>query len=99
MLARLPGHVWRRWQEYQQIRSFGPLHEDVRAGVVASLLFNANRGKNQKALGPADFFPALKLLERQQTAEQKKAEQYRRGLAWMALLGAQAERARRLEKG
>lgn len=33
---------------------------DFRAGVIVATLANVNRGKNQKAYEPGDFFPSLR---------------------------------------
>jgi hypothetical protein len=33
---------------------------DARAGVIASVMANANRGRQRRPITPADFFPSLK---------------------------------------
>ncbi len=33
----------------------GPRRDDLRAGVIASTIANANRGKGDKAVGPEDY--------------------------------------------
>ena len=38
-----------RWEEVQH-------RADLRAGLVASLVYNANRGKKGRAMMPEDFF-------------------------------------------
>lgn len=45
--------------------------EDYRAGIVAALLYNANRGQSSRAMQPHDFFPSLRprLGARRQTGE------------------------------
>jgi len=51
----LPLGELRRWAAYDQAE--GLPDPWMQAGVVASLLYNANRGKGQPALSPADFTP------------------------------------------
>lgn len=56
----MPASLLRAWECYWKREPFGPIQEDLRAAWVAMLLFNANRGKDQKAKALADFFPSLK---------------------------------------
>lgn len=49
---------WRAIFEIEQQRA------DYRAGLIASMILNVNRGKEtDKVFSPADFFPALALGE------------------------------------
>ncbi len=59
MLSQMPGHVWRRWQQVFGAFPFGPQQADRRAGMLAMLLYNANRAENAESLEPADFFSSL----------------------------------------
>ena len=43
---------------------------DLRAGIIAALIFNVNRGKNQSALTPGDFFPSTKAPRKRQTTKE-----------------------------
>lgn len=45
------------WQAYCAVEPFGPPAEFWRAGMVASVLANVNRGKNSKPFKPEDFMP------------------------------------------
>lgn len=45
---------------------------DYRAGLLAALLFNANRGPNQRPKRPEDFFPSL--IERSSPRQMSGAE-------------------------
>jgi len=44
------------WRAYHDLESFGPIREDYRSGIVASLLYNANRKEGASAMCPMDFF-------------------------------------------
>lgn len=48
------------WMAYYRIEPFGERISDVRAGVIAATIANANRGKRQKPFVPADFTPWIK---------------------------------------
>ena len=39
------------------IEPFGEAREDLRMAILASVLVNVNRGKNQKVFTPQDFMP------------------------------------------
>lgn len=43
------------WQAYDRIDPFGSWRGDVQAGIVASVIVNALRGKNGQAAKPTDF--------------------------------------------
>jgi len=57
----------------KRVTTFFKQHErnevrhDHRAGIVASVIANANRNKNQRPYKPHDFFPSLKPKERNAT--------------------------------
>jgi hypothetical protein len=63
-----------RWMAYFELEPFGPIQEDLRAGMECSLLYNSNRGKDSPAKAPEDFFPSLappeEVSERQDRAKQ-----------------------------
>lgn len=40
---------------YDRIEPFGPRRDDLRAGIIASVIANANRSPNGKAFKPSDF--------------------------------------------
>lgn len=65
------------WMAYDRLEPFGEERADLRAGVVASVIANVNRGKKGKAYSPQDF--TLKFGEqeaeepyKQSTEEMKK---------------------------
>lgn len=42
---------------YDRIAPFGPERSDLRSGIIASVIANANRGKGGKPFTPQDFMP------------------------------------------
>jgi hypothetical protein len=44
------------WMAYERIEPFGEMRADLRAGIVASVVANANRTRGD-AFKPADFMP------------------------------------------
>jgi len=57
LLARMDSHELAEWIAFYAIEPFGEQRADLRAAIVASVIANCNRGKNQKAFKPADFMP------------------------------------------
>lgn len=45
------------WMAYSTLEPWGEERDDLRMGIVASTIANANRGKNTKAYSPQDFMP------------------------------------------
>ena len=48
------------WIAYYSIEPFGDRMDDLRAGILASVTANANRGKDVPAFAPLDFIPWAK---------------------------------------
>lgn len=44
------------WIAYAEIEPFGEIREDQRAGTIAAMIYNVNRGKSKKAIKWNDFF-------------------------------------------
>lgn len=59
--ARISSAEFAEWMAYAQLEPFGQGREDTRAGVIASLIANANRDTDKRStpFGPEDFFPNL----------------------------------------
>lgn len=58
MLRHIDSAELTEWMAYEQISGpLGPARADVHAGIVAAVIYNANRGKGQKARKPDDFIP------------------------------------------
>lgn len=43
------------WIEYYRLEPFGQLRDNLHAGMIASTIFNVNRGKGTSAVKPDDF--------------------------------------------
>lgn len=59
--ARISSAEFGEWMAYAEVEPFGPGRDDARAGVIASLIANANRDTDRRAepYEPEDFFPNL----------------------------------------
>lgn len=57
LLQNLDSHELTEWAAYDLIEPFGPWRADLRAGIVASTVANALRGKGGKSFKPEDFVP------------------------------------------
>lgn len=43
------------WIEYYRMEPFGPLRDNIHTGIIASQIFNSNRGRSTPAVSPNDF--------------------------------------------
>lgn len=58
LLAETDALELTQWQAYELVYGpLGGLRGDVQAGVVASVIANANRGENTEPYSPNDFLP------------------------------------------
>lgn len=57
MLNRMTSAELTTWKALNAIEYIGPDREDLHAGIVASAVFNANRGRRSKAHTPLDHMP------------------------------------------
>jgi len=53
----MSARTFAEWQAYSTIEPFGPPADFWRAGIIASMIANVNRKKNQKPFQPEDFMP------------------------------------------
>lgn len=60
MLSRMDSRELAEWAAYYSIEPFGEERDDLRAGIVASVIANVNRGKSSKVYEPQDFMPFSK---------------------------------------
>jgi hypothetical protein len=51
----LPSSELTEWIAFYQIEPFGVVRDNLHAGIIASILYNANRGKRQKSMTVDDF--------------------------------------------
>lgn len=57
MLSEITSMQFAEWMAYSTLEPWGEERDDLRMGIVASTIANANRGKNTKAYSPQDFMP------------------------------------------
>ena len=73
MLAEIPLSLFYEWMDYASRNPFGEERADLRAGIIAATIANANRGKGSKRFKPSDFMPQFKRrTARRQTPDQMK---------------------------
>lgn len=68
----MPAHIWHEWLAYMKLEPIGEERADLRAGIIASTIANANRNpkKRSKPFTPKDFMP--KFGERQKVQSQEE---------------------------
>lgn len=70
----MSARTFAEWQAYCSLEPFGPQADYWRAGVIAAMIANVNRKKNQPAFKPEDFMPnGMHEEPREMAAEQKAA--------------------------
>jgi len=69
MLAEISSRDFAGWMAYSRLEPWGEERDDLRMGIIASTIANANRPKNRKAYTPADFMPDFEI----ETEEQAQA--------------------------
>lgn len=52
---RMTSREFGQWMEFYKAEPFGPMRDNLHAGIVASMLFNANRRKGARPMGASDF--------------------------------------------
>lgn len=57
MLQRMTSAELAGWRAYYAVESFGEEKADLRAGIVAAAVFNANRSSKSKIHQPIDHMP------------------------------------------
>jgi hypothetical protein len=58
------------WIAYAKLEPFGEERADLRAGIVASVIANANRDPKRKPYKPEDFMPRFEPRQAQTWQEQ-----------------------------
>ncbi len=56
------------WMALYEAEPWGPVREDLAAGIVASTIANVNRGKDTQAFSALDFAPFVRQPEPEQEA-------------------------------
>jgi|SRR5699024_10309356 len=58
LLSRIESRELTEWAAYERVTGpLGPERADIHAGIIASTIANANRGKGGKKAKPKDFIP------------------------------------------
>ncbi len=69
MLSEISSRDFAGWMAYSRLEPWGEERDDLRMGIIASTIANANRPKNKKAYRPQDFMPDFEM----ETEEQAQA--------------------------
>lgn len=70
----MSARTFAEWQAYCALEPFGPEAEYWRAGLIASILANVHRKKNQKPFTPEDFMPTTLRAEPIEGSAAQRAE-------------------------
>lgn len=68
MLGEISSRQFSEWMAYARLEPFGEERADLRAGIVASVIANVNRGKKQKPYTPQHFMPDFEPESEEQVA-------------------------------
>ena len=67
--SRMSGREFSQWMEFYALEPFGPVRDNLHAGQIAAMLFNANRGKGRRPMSANDF---LLMSERERMEQRTK---------------------------
>lgn len=70
----MSARTFAEWQAYSAIEPFGPQAEFFRAGIIAAMIANVNRKKNQPPYKPEDFMPKGMLHEPTPMSAEQRAQ-------------------------
>ena len=68
MLGEISSTQFAEWMAFSRLEPWGEERADLRTGIVASTIANANRGKNTKAFKPEDFMPRFEPEDEEEAA-------------------------------
>ena len=57
MLGEISSAQFAEWMAYSRLEPWGEDRDDLRMGIVASVIANSNRGKGKKPYKPQDCMP------------------------------------------
>lgn len=57
MLSEITSAQFAEWLAYSRVDPWGEDRDDLRMGIMASVIANSNRGKGKKPYKPQDFMP------------------------------------------
>ncbi len=70
----MSGREFQEWQLYNALYPLGERRADLRAGIVAAVVANVNRGPDTPAYTPQDFIPQFDLVEDEPIDEEASIE-------------------------
>ncbi len=98
LLERIDSAEITSWQLYAEMEPFGEERADLRAGIIAALIANANRDpkKHREPFTPRDFMPCLTVASRR---DESSADRLRKLAAAMGARPRPADSAERDDAG
>lgn len=74
LLARIDSEELTSWQLYAELEPFGEERADLRAGIIAAVIANANRDpkKRREPFTPRDFMPCLNAEARREPSNAER---------------------------
>lgn len=78
LLERLDSYELTEWQIFDGIEPIGFARTDYNAGMICSLLANANRRKGSPPITPSEFMPFVEKPEDSMTDIEKAIEGFRK---------------------
>jgi hypothetical protein len=57
MLSEVTASELTEWQAYSEVEPWGPVVDDLRAGMGAAATLNMNRSRDADPIGPLELFP------------------------------------------
>lgn len=79
MLAELTSAQFAEWMAYSRLEPWGEERDDLRMGIIASTIANANRSKGQKPFTPQQFMPDFERVSEDEQMR-RMVEQLRKSL-------------------
>lgn len=73
LLSECDAYELTEWQAMRSIHPFGPMVEDLRAGLAPAVLVNQNRPRHSDVVSPLTFFAWYEKAPKQETPEQLAA--------------------------
>lgn len=89
--ARMSAREFSQWMNYYADEPFGPVRDNLHAGMVTAMLYNANRGKGKAAMSAHDF-----LL---MSARERMERNSRRSLFGLKALAVTKKQSKRKARG
>lgn len=69
----MSSRAFAEWMAFDRLEPIGEGRADLRAGIIASTVFNMNRGKDTPARSPSDYMPTFTQEERDERKAAREA--------------------------